>query len=312
MAVAFRDYYEVLGVPRDASASDIRKAYRALARKHHPDVSKDPAAKERFSEISEAYEVLRDKDKRARYDRLGANWKAGDDVSSRNPGRAGAQGFDEGFRVEYGEGDGGFSDFFSQFFGERGGGRRTAGFDGFDGFSLRGSDQEAAFELTLQEAAAGGSRRIVLGNGRELDVSIPAGVRDGQRIRLAGQGEPGAGGGPSGDLYLRIRVLPDRRFRVEGRDLYVDLPITPWEAALGATVEVQTLTRTAKLRVPGGSSSGRRLRLRGQGLPNPSGAPGNLYAVLKIVVPKTLSDEERAAFERLAEVSQFDPRSGSS
>ncbi len=309
MAVAFRDYYDVLGVPRDASAADIRKAYRALARKHHPDVSKDPDAKDRFAEISEAYEVLRDKDKRARYDRLGPNWKAGDDVSSssgfRQSAASGSPDFGD-IRVEFGDGQ--FSDFFSRLFGEGRGQRRA----GFDGFSLRGSDQEAVLDLTLEEAAAGGSRRLALADGRELDVSIPAGVRDGQRIRLAGQGEPGSGGAPAGDLYLRVHVLPHRRFRVEGRDLYLDLPVAPWEAALGATVEVPTLTGTAKLRVPASSSSGRRLRLRGQGLPSPSGNPGDLYAVVKIVLPKTLTNDERKAFERLAKVSKFDPRSGAS
>jgi curved DNA-binding protein len=311
MAVAFRDYYDVLGVPRDASAADIRKAYRALARKHHPDVSKDADAKDRFAAISEAYEVLRDTDKRARYDRLGPNWKAGDDVSAasgfRQPAASDSSGFGAGdVRVEFGDGQ--FSDFFSRLFGEGRGQRRA----GVDGFSLRGSDQEAVLELTLEEAAVGRSRRLALADGRELDVSIPAGVRDGQRIRLAGQGEAGSGGAPPGDLYLRIRVLPHRRFRVEGRDLYLDLPVAPWEAALGATVEVPTLKGTARLRVPASSSSGRRLRLRGQGMPNPAGDPGDLYAVVKIVLPKTLTNDERKAFERLAKVSKFDPRSGTS
>jgi curved DNA-binding protein len=310
MAVAFRDYYEVLGVPRDASESDIRKAYRALARKYHPDVNQDSDAKGRFAEISEAYEVLRDKDKRARYDRLGANWKAGEDVSSSSgfgfdPGGAG--GFGNGdVRVEFGEG-GQFSDFFSGLFGER----RSRRGGGFDGFSMRGSDQEAVLELTLEEAAVGGSRRISLGDGRDFEVSIPRGVRDGQRIRLSGVGEPGAGGGPAGDLYLRVRLLPHRRFRLEGRDLYVDLPVAPWEAALGAAVEVPTLRGTAKVTVPPGSSSGRRLRLRGQGMPGPGSEAGDLYAVVKIVLPKKLTSEERKAFERLATVSKFHPRSGS-
>jgi curved DNA-binding protein len=302
MPVAFRDYYEVLGVPRDASSADIRKAYRALARKHHPDVSKDKDAKDRFAEISEAYEVLRDQDKRARYDRLGANWKAGDDVSSSSgfgydPAEAG--GFSD---IDFGDGQ--FSDFFSRLFGER---RSQRG--GFDGFSIRGPDQEAVLELTLEEVAAGGTRHISLDDGRDFEVNIPAGVRDGQRIRLAGVGERGPGGGPAGDLFLRVRVLPHRRFRLEDRDLYVDLPVAPWEAAIGATVEVPTLRGTAKVRVPASSSSGRRLRLRGQGMPNPRGGAGDLYAVVKIVLPKKLTREEREGFERLAEVSTFNPRS---
>jgi curved DNA-binding protein len=174
---------------------------------------------------------------------------------------------------------------------------------------MRGSDQEAVLDLTLEEAAAGGSRRISLGDGREFEVTIPRGVRDGQRIRLAGVGERGPGGGQAGDLYLRVRLLPHRRFRVEGRDLHLDLPVAPWEAALGATVEVPTLRGTAKVTVPPGSSSGRRLRLRGQGLPGPGSEAGDLYAVVKIVVPKKLTNEERKAFERLAKVSKFNARS---
>jgi curved DNA-binding protein len=317
LAVAFRDYYEVLGVPRDASEEDIRRAYRKLARQYHPDVSKEPEAEDRFKEISEAYEVLRDAEKRERYDQLGSNWKAGQDVS----GAEGFQGFDgfEGFdrggfrdvRVDFGGtgfGGGDFSDFFDSMFGagRRGGGGRGGG--GFNGFSSRGSDQEATLELSLQEAAAGGRKRISLGDGRDYEVEIPPGVRDGQRIRLAGEGGSGPGGGPSGDLFLRVRVRPDPRFRVEGRDLYVDLPVTPWEAALGASAEVPTLKGTSRVKVPAGSSCGRRLRLRGEGMPGPRGQQGDLYATVQIKVPKRLSKQEREAFERLAEVSNFDPR----
>jgi curved DNA-binding protein len=305
MAVAFRDYYDVLGVPRDASADDIKRAYRKLARKNHPDVSKEPDAEDRFKEISEAYEVLRDPEKRERYDRLGQNWKAGQDVS-------GAPGFDygDGVRVDFGGGDfaggGDFSDFFDGLFGDRGRGRRRGGFGGFEGFEgfspSRGSDQEATLELTLQEAARGGKRKITLADGRDYDVTIPAGVREGQRIRLAGEGGRN-GGGPPGDLFLRVRIKRDPRFRVEGNNLYTDLPIAPWEGALGATVEVPTLEGASRVKVPPGSSSGRKLRLRGHGLPG-----GDLYAVLKIEVPKKLTDEERELFERLRDVSDFNPR----
>jgi len=306
MAVAFRDYYEVLGVPRDASAEDIRRAYRSLARKYHPDVNKDPEAEDRFKEIAEAYEVLRDDEKRERYDRLGQNWKAGQDVSGASgfDGVGGQGGFSD-VRVDFGGGD--FSDFFEGLFGGRGG-RRRAG--GFDGFSTRGSDQEATLELSLEEAAAGGKRRISLPDGRDYEVAIPPGVRDGQLIRLAGEGGSGTGGGPPGDFLLRVRVRPDRRFRVDGRDLHTDLPVAPWEAALGASVEVQTLTGKSKVRVPAGSSCGRRLRLRGQGLPNPRGEPGDLYAAVQIRVPRNLTADERELFERLAETSGFDPRKG--
>jgi curved DNA-binding protein len=316
MAVAFRDYYEVLGVPRGASADEIRSAYRKLARQYHPDVNHDEGAEDRFKEISEAYEVLRDPEKRERYDRLGRNWKAGQDVSGAQGfnGFEGVEGFDN-VRVDFGGGDVGgadFSDFFEGLFGGRtrgrSGARRSRGFDS-DGFSGRGSDQEAVIELTLEEAAAGGKRRIALGDGRDYEVTIPRGVRDGQRIRLPGEGGPGLGGGPSGDLFLRVRLKPHPRFRVRrDRDLEVDLPVAPWEAALGATVDVPTLQGNARVKVPAHSSCGRRLRLRGEGLPAPDGSKGDLHAVVKIVVPKRLKREERELFERLAEVSKFDPR----
>jgi curved DNA-binding protein len=311
MAVGFRDYYETLGVSRDASQEDIRAAYRRLARQNHPDVNKSPDAEDRFKEVSEAYEVLRDPEKRAQYDRFGQNWRAGQDVSGASGFSGGGSGFGgggSGFSgggfedVQVDFGDSGFSDFFEGLFGERRrGGRRGAG--GFDSFSMRGSDHEAVLELSLQEAARGGKRRLSLGDGRDFEVDIPAGVRDGQLIRLAGEGGQGAGGGRSGDLLLRVRVRPDRRFRVEGSDVYTDLPVTPWEAALGAQVEVATLDGTARVKVPAGSSSGRKLRLRGQGL-----GGGDLYAVVQIHVPKELSSQERELFEELAEVSNFNPR----
>jgi curved DNA-binding protein len=301
LAVGFRDYYEVLGVPRGAGDEEIRSAYRKLAREYHPDVNKDPGAEDRFKEVSEAYEVLRDPEKREKYDRLGANWKAGEDVS-------GASGFGGGFRggdaQGFGDGDG-FSDFFESFFGGRRGGSR-----GFEGFSMRGGDQEAPLEVTLEEAARGGKRRISLADGRDFEVQIPPGVRDGQKIRLAGQGGEGASGGPAGDLYLRVRIKPHRRFRREGDDLVVEIPVAPWEAALGATVPVPTLDGSAKVKVPAGSSSSRRLRLKGEGMPGPGGRKGDLYASVRIVVPKKLEKRERELFEELASVSRFDPRRG--
>jgi curved DNA-binding protein len=248
--------------------------------------------------------VLHDPEKRERYDRLGPNWKAGDDVS-------GASGFDGfasqgGFRdvrVDFGGGE--FSDFFDGLFGARQRGRRT---DGFSGFSTRGGDQEALLELSLEEAAKGGRQRITLADGRDYEVNIPAGVSDGQRIRLPGEGEPGRNGGRPGDLLLRVRLAPDARFRVEGRDVYVTVPISPWEAALGASVDVPTLDGAKEVRVPPGSSTGRKLRLRGQGMPGARGAHGDLYAVVEIHVPKRPSRQERELFEKLAEVSKFNPR----
>jgi curved DNA-binding protein len=301
LAVGFRDYYEVLGVPRGAGDEEIRSAYRKLAREYHPDVNNDPGAEDRFKEVSEAYEVLRDPEKREKYERLGANWKAGEDVS-------GASGFGGGFAGGDGQGFGdgaGFSDFFESFFGGRRGAPR-----GFEGFSMRGGDQEATIEVTLEEAARGGKQKISLADGRDFEVQIPPGVRDGQKIRLAGQGGEGASGGPAGDLYLRVRIKPHPRFRREDDDLVVEIPVAPWEAALGARVPVPTLNGSAKVKVPAGSSSGRRLRLRGEGMPGPGGRKGDLYASVRIVVPKVLGKRERELFEELAAVSRFDPRQG--
>jgi curved DNA-binding protein len=306
MAVGFRDYYETLGVPRDASSEDIRRAYRRLAREYHPDVNKDPGAEDRFKEVSEAHAVLSDPEKRAQYDRLGPNWRAGQDVSGASGFegfRPGGGGFDD-VRVEFGEG--GFSDFFEDLFGA--GRRGGAGGPGRGGFSRRGSDHEAELELSLEEAARGGRRTVTFADGREYEVNVPPGVRDGQRIRLAGEGGQGTGGGPTGDLYLRVRIGPHPRFRLEGDDLHTDVPVAPWEAALGATVEVRTLDGPAQVKVPSGSSCGRRLRLRGEGMPRPRGGRGDLYAEVRIMVPRTLSDAEREAFERLAQVSDYDPR----
>jgi curved DNA-binding protein len=309
MPVAFQDYYDALGVPRDASVDDIRGAYRKLARRYHPDVNKEPGAEDRFKELSEAYEVLRDPEKRERYDRLGASWKAGQDVS-------GASGFGEGFDagngsggVSFDFGEGEFSDFFDGLFSRRRRGRAGRHAGGFESFSMPGGDAEAVLDLPLEEAARGGKRRLSLADGRSLEVDIPRGVRDGQRIRLAGQGGPGVGGGPAGDLYLRVRLKPHPLFRVQGRDLYVDLRVSPWEAALGGEVPVPTLEGDARVKVPPGSSSGRRLRLRGQGLAGSGGTQaGDLYAVVMIHVPKKLTKRERGLFEELASASKFDPR----
>jgi curved DNA-binding protein len=316
MPVAYRDYYEALGVPRGASNDEIRQAYRRLAREFHPDVNKEPGAEDRFKEIAEAYEVLRDPEKRERYDRLGANWRSGDDVSGAagfGRSRAGGasrpgSGFED-VRVSFGDGAGfgDFSDLFEGLFGGRSG-RGFAG-EGF-GRPRRGADLEAELELSLEEAAHGGHHWVSLPGGRSYEVSIPPGVRDGQRIRLAGEGGEARGGGPVGDLLLRVRIRPDPRFRLEGDDLYTDLPVSPWEAALGATVELKTLDGTAQVTVPGGSSCGRRLRLRGEGMPRAGGARGDLYAEVRILVPKKLNRAERKAFQQLAEVSKFDPRAG--
>jgi curved DNA-binding protein len=275
MATATRDPYEILGVERGASADEIRRSYRKLARAYHPDVNKDPDAEERFKEVSEAYDVLGDPEKREQYDRLGSGPEF------------------EGFEAAD------LGDLFETFLGGAG---RHAGFSG------RGADHEAVLELSLEEAARGGRRSMTFDDGRSYDVAIPAGVREDQRIRLAGEGGPGLGGGPAGDLLLRVRLKPHRRFRLDGRDLHLDLPVTPWEAALGAEASVPTLDGSARVRVPAGSSSGRRLRLRGQGFPGPRGGHGDLYATVRIMVPAHLSSRERELFEQLAADSSFDPR----
>jgi curved DNA-binding protein len=305
MPVAYRDYYETLGVPRGASSDEIRRAYRELARENHPDVNSDPAAEERFREIAEAYEVLRDPEKRVRYDRLGSSWRAGDDVSGAEGfggfarGRDGGTGGFQDFRVDFGDasGFGGFSDLFEEMFGGRGRG----GFGFRPGSAARAPQLEAEVDLSLEEALGGGRRWLRLPDGRSVDVEIPRGVRDGTRVRVADE--------DAGDLILRIRLRPHPRFRLEGDDLHTELPVSPWEAALGATVELRTLDGRAQVKVPPGSSCGRRLRLRGEGMARTGGrGRGDLYAQVKILVPRQLSRDERTAFERLAEVSSFDPR----
>ncbi|MEU2583927.1 J domain-containing protein [Streptomyces avermitilis] len=310
-----RDYYDVLGVSRTAGAEEIQQAFRKLARKHHPDINKDPNAEERFKEINDAYSVLSDPGQRRRYDRFGENFRQiPEDYDERVAAGAGARGGGAaggGPRVRFHrdqgddfEGSGiDFDDLFGGIFGRGGpGGPRGP---------IPGADQEAEIELGVEDAYRGGKRSITLGGPggqRTYDVNIPRGVVDGQRIRLAGEGGKGSGGAPAGDLFLRVRIKPDSRFRLEGRDIHVVAPVTPWEAALGATVPVPTPGGTAKVTVPPGSSSGRRLRLRGEGMPNPRGADGDLYAEIRIMVPPDPTPRERELFEELAAVSTFDPR----
>jgi curved DNA-binding protein len=342
MPVEFKDYYKVLGVERTASGDDICKAFRKLARLYHPDVAKDKKrAEEKFKEINEAYEVLGDPEKRKKYDELGADWKAGGArpgpggqayrTHSWRTGEPGAEGF---------EFDGtGFSDFFEQFFG--GGGRFNGGW-GRGGFAEpeteKGQDVEAVLMVTLEEAMKGAIRPITLrrnthcpechGTGAQggqvcpacfgtgqvaktenYKVKIPPGVRDGQRLRLTGQGEPGMGGGPRGDLYLRVRMASHPDYRVEGGDLYYDLDLAPWEAALGAKVSVPLLSGSLSIKIPPGTQNGQRLRLKNRGLPGRGGESGDLYVVARIQMPKETSQPEKALWEQLARESHFNPRS---
>jgi curved DNA-binding protein len=313
-----RDFYEILGVSRTATQDEIQRAYRKLARAHHPDVNRDPGAEDRFKDISEAYDVLSDPETRRRYDAFGPDFRRipdGVDPDTWDPaaaagrrrgsrpgaGRRGGPQADTGFTAGFGD-DIDLDDLIGGLFGGRAG--RGWG-------PIPGADQEAVIELTVEEAYRGTRRSVTLEGGgqtRTLEVTIPAGVTNGQRIRLAGQGGRGTEGASAGDLYLIVRIAQHPRYRVEGRDLHVELPLAPWEAALGATAAVDTPDGEAKVKVPPGTSTGRRLRLRGRGLPNPRGAPGDLFAEVRIQVPGKLSAEERRLFEELAVTSTFDPR----
>ena len=313
--MARRDFYDVLGVNRDASADEIQRSYRTLARTYHPDVNKDPGAEDRFKEISEAYDVLSDPELRRRYDAFGHDFRQvpeGVDAETwararaGGPSRSGARRARAGRAQPDAEWYSGidFDEIFGDAWGRSGGWRSRS--------SIPGADQEAILTLTVEEAYRGGKRTITLSGPdgpRSYDVTIPPGVTDGQRIRLPGQGGQGTGDAQSGDLYLVVRLAPHPQYRVEGRDLFVDVLLAPWEAALGATVAVDTPGGEAKLRVPAGTSSGRRLRLKGRGFPRRNGEPGDLYAEARIMVPATPSDDERRLFDELARTSTFDPRS---
>jgi len=326
----YKDYYATLNVKKDATQEEIQKAYRKLARKLHPDVNKDPQSEVKFKEIGEAYEVLKDPDKRKKYDQFGVDWKRAQQTGAPPPGWegvhfdfGGGQGF-EGFDFGgMGGGEGGFSSFFEMLFGGGAPGRRGArrggfGASGFGGAfgGGAGGDSEAQISLTLEEAARGGTREITLadpstGQRRTLSVRIPEGIRPGQKIRLAGQGQPGLDGGQAGDLLLKVEILPDPRFRIEGSDIHTTVPVTPWEAALGGEAEVETPTGRLRVKIPAGSSSGRKIRLRGKGLAKAGGAKGDrgdLLAEIRVVVPETLTDRERELFEELAEASSFRAR----
>jgi curved DNA-binding protein len=318
MAVQFRDYYETLGVPKTASDDDIKKAFRKLARKYHPDVNKDKAAaEEKFKQLNEAYEVLGDPEKRKKYDELGEHWNQPGGGFQPPPGWGGRQrggGFrrhsaDDGGGVEFEFGGTGFSDFFEQFFG---GGGRQAGFGGSpfgqrQSGPERGSDVEADIMVTLEEAYHGSKRQISLrrGNSNKVEsyqVKIPKGVHEGQRIRLAGQGEAGAGGGKSGDLFLRVRLARHPDFAVAGEDLVHDVKLPPWQAALGGELRVPTLEGHARLKIPAGTQGGQRFRLRGHGLPKADGSRGDLLVEAQIQIPKKLTEREREIWTQLSEL----------
>ncbi len=335
----YKDYYSTLGVSKQASADEIQKAYRKLARKYHPDVNRSAGAEDKFKEITESYEVLKDPEKRQTYDRFGKDWKGF------RGGGAPPPGF-ENIHFDFGGGGGsGHSSFFDALFGGGGGGSPFGGggagspFGGGDpfsrggfrpgaggGFASRGQDQEARIVLTLEEAVRGGKREVSItdpmtGEVKSYTINLPRGVKPGQKIRLAGRGGPGVGSGAAGDLFLKVELAPNDRFRLEGFDLHTTLPVSPWEAALGAEASVQTLDGPVKVRIPPGTSTGRRIRLRGRGFPRrgtsgtsprrgTSGTDGDLYAEIQVAVPGRLSRKERKLFEELAKVSSFKPRGG--
>ena len=303
-----KDYYKILGVPRDADEKAIKQAYRRLARKYHPDVSKEANAEEKFKELQEAYEVLKDQEKRQAYDKFGEHWKAGREYQAHAGGpHAGV--YRESMRPEDFEQ---FSDLFGSIFGDFAkSGRQQAGW--------RGQDEYASISVTLEEAYKGVMKTLTLDaweldahgqpqrRQRTLRVKIPAGVTDDQRIRLAGQGQKGRARGGNGDLYLTVTIKPHDAYRVKRRDLYLDVPVTPWEAALGARITVSTLAGKLKLTIPANSQSGTELRLRGMGLPGYP--PGDLYAVLKVVLPEPRGESDRELYRKMQQTMNFDPRS---
>lgn len=308
----YKDYYQILGLKRDATQDDIKRAYRKLARKYHPDVSKEDDAEERFKEVSEAYEVLRDPEKRVAYDQFGSNWKTGQDFQP-------PPDWDQGFEFHGGGFSGAdsadFSDFFENLFGQ--GGFRSAGRQG--GFHSRGEDAQAKIVIDLEDAYKGASRSITLKHTelgadgrphikeRTLNVRIPKGVRQGQHIRLAKQGSAGIGGGDAGDLYLDVEFRQHPFYRVEGKDVYMKLPVAPWEAALGAKVEVPLPSGGAvKLKVPPNSKNEDKLRLRDRGIP--AKQPGDFFVVLNIVLPEASTEKAKKAYKAFEQATTFNPR----
>ncbi len=315
----YKDYYKILGLERTATQDEVKRAYRKLARKYHPDINKEAGAEDKFKEIGEANDVLSDVEKRAAYDQLGMNWQAGQNFTP-------PPNWDEGFEFSgAGSGANGAanSDFFESLFGRMGGARgsggRRAGTRQRAEFNMRGEDHHAKIEIDLKDTLEGATRSIslrapeldasghVVMRDRTLNVKIPKGILEGQTIRLKGQGTPGIGKGDPGDLYLEIVCRPDQLYRVSGKDLYMDLPVAPWEAALGAEVETPTPKGTTiKLKIPPGSAQGRPLRVRGYGIP--STEPGDFYAVLKLVLPPADTETARKLYEQMARELAFDPR----
>jgi len=312
----YKDYYDIMGVEKGATQDEIKRSYRKLARKYHPDVSKESEAEAKFKEVGEAYEVLKDPEKRTAYDQLGSQWQAGQDFHP-------PPGWDAGFEFSDASGAGpdlgGFSDFFESLYGRgfHAGGRQP---ESGRGFQLRGEDHHAKVMVDLEDSYHGATRSItlqvsgldesgrVVSRPRTLKVRIPKGIRRGQQIRLAGQGGTGHGGGEAGDLYLEVDFNPRSHFSVEGADVYLSLPLAPWEAALGAKVKVPTPAGMVDLKIPAGSQAGKKLRLKGRGIP--ARQPGDLYVVLQITLPPADNEQQRQVYEDMKQQFSFNPRAG--
>ena len=310
----YKDYYQIMGVARGATQDEIKRAYRKLARKYHPDVSKEPNAEERFKEIGEAYEVLKDPEKRAAYDQLGARWKAGQEFRPPPDWDAGFE-FRGGGYTGAGERD--FSDFFEDLFGHRYAEPRAGG-AGRGTFRMRGEDHHAKVLIDLEDSYAGANRAITLRmpelsedghvtlRERHINLRIPKGIKPGQQIRLAEQGAPGLGGAKPGDLYLEVELRDHPLYRVDGSDVYLDLPVAPWEAALGAAIKAPTPTGVVDLKIPANSNQGRKLRLKGRGLPGKK--PGDMYVVLQVTLPRADSEAAKTLYKEMEDRLGFNPR----
>jgi len=312
MPVKYKDYYKLLGVTRKTSQDEIQKAYRKLARKYHPDVNKEKGAEAKFKEITEAYEVIGDSEKRKRYDQLGSSWKSGQNF--RPPPGWENSGVDFNFGPGQQRSSSGFSDFFDSLFGNAFGGGFRAGPQ--CAAQVAGRDHEGSITVAVEDLYNGGKKSVKLTaqgargarRTKTYDVTIPKGILPGQKIRLAGQGGKSMGGGKPGNLYLKVELAHHPKYRVEGRDIYFDLPLAPWEAALGTEVMMETLAGDITLKIPVGTSSGKKLRLRGKGLHNPRGNAGNMFAVVTITVPAKLSPRERELYEQLRKNNNLNPR----
>ena len=305
------DYYKVLGLAKTASAEEIKKAYRRFARKYHPDLhpgAQKAEMERKFKELNEAYEVLSDDEKRKKYDQFGHQWKEAEAYQRARQQTVAQPGGREWHTVFTSGEEGDFSGVFENIFGRQ----ATKEGASFRGFAMPGADLEATASLTLREVVTGTTRRLqlgdVVGKPQTLDVRIPKGVLDGERVKVKGKGAPGRGGGPPGDLYLRVHITPHPVFQRKGANLFVTLPVWPWEAVLGTEVQVPTLTGSVRLKIPPGSQAQQKMRLKGKGLPNRSGGQGDQVVILEIVVPTSLTDQERELYEQCKTVEHPDPR----